>query len=90
MKLFPSINPPKIRIEGSYNLFIVICGNMREFDRFCHEMNKKKDKIYNVEYLYYTNTKSIRGIRPNGIIKWGTWYMRNDVDWNYLKILTRI
>lgn len=88
MNLFPPVGLPSVKFhEPKYKIFIVVSGNVKQFNHFCNMRMREFDKygIYQgEEYVYYGNLDSVRGFRIDGIIKTGTWYERNDIRWYYL------
>ena len=70
------------------SVYLVICGNYREFNEFC---NQKIDDFKNGEtffegdeFVYYSHTDSIRGLRFDGVIYFGTYFSREDIDYDYI------
>ena len=72
--------------------YIVLCGNYQEFNVFCDiQMKNYEDGetfFEGDEFFYYSSPDSIRGIRVDGgIIEYGTFMDRKDIDYDYLRML---
>ncbi len=72
--------------------YIVLCGNRQEFEIFCDiQMKNYEDGetfFEGDEFFYYSSLDSIRGIRVDGgIIEYGTFRDRKDIDYEYLRTL---
>lgn len=72
--------------------YVVLCGNYQEFNIFCDiQMKNYEDgeKFFEGdEFIYYSSSDSIRGIRlDGGVIEYGTFRNRKDIDYEYLRML---
>lgn len=78
------INKPQIKS------YLVLCGNKAEFDYFCNQKRLEYEdgnKQYeNCEFHYYSGSLYIRGRVFDEIIKYGTYYKRDDLDYAYPSI----
>lgn len=68
---------------------LVIAGNHQEFNDFCRfrlidfEKGIKDEQFpYNSEFIYYSSSDSIRGILIDEVLNYGTFYIRDDVDYD--------
>lgn len=63
---------------------LVIAGNMREFEVFIDVAlykHSQEDGLYDgCEFIYYTSPDSIRGMRFDKYLYWGTGANRSDID----------
>ena len=69
-----------------YKTYLVICGNWQEFKVFCKskmdDYTFKDDMEYEgCEFVYYSNPSCIYGYRFDGVLTYGTYNNRNDIDW---------
>lgn len=73
--------------------WIVICGNYNEFSTFCDiqlkDYSKGKNLFEGDEFIYYSSPDSIRGIRADGVITYGTYKDREDINYDYLEVCVR-
>ncbi len=72
--------------------YIVVCGNYQEFNVFCDIQLKNYEDgetfFEGDEFFYYSSLDSIRGISVDGgVIEYGTFVDRKDIDYEYLRML---
>jgi hypothetical protein len=69
--------------------WIVVCGNYQEFNVFCDiemkEYEGGEDYFEGDEFIYYSHPDSVRGLRAYGIIAYGNYKNRDDIDYPRLK-----
>lgn len=73
--------------------YIVLCGNYQEFNTFCAIQMKNYEEgetfFEGDEFIYYSSPDFIRGIRiDGGVIGYGTYKDRKDIDYDYLRLIT--
>lgn len=71
---------------------LVIAGSIREFDTFCDlamELFEKEDKYEGCEFIYYNRPNSIRGMRFDNYLYFGTGALRSDLDLHTIKMSIR-
>lgn len=67
---------------------LVIARSIREFDTFCDlamELFEKEDKYEGCEFTYYNRPDSIRGMRFDSYLYFGTGALRSDLDLHLIK-----
>lgn len=57
----------------------ILCGNLEEFRNYCHE-NNLDSRPWAGEAVYLTGLHQMMGRINIKIIKYGTWYKREDVQ----------
>lgn len=63
--------------DPSDRLLVVLAGNYREFQFWCHE-NERNPRDRNL--IYASEMHRLQGLGPIRFIRYGTWYMRRDAD----------
>lgn len=62
---------------------LVIAGSMKEFESFIEQAlfkNSQEDIYDGFEFVYYSNTDSIRGMKFDKYLYYGTGAFRSDLD----------
>ena len=68
---------------------LVIAGSQREFDTFIDmalELFETEDKFEGCEFIYYNRPDSIRGMRFDSYLYFGTGALRSDLDLHVIKL----
>ena len=77
-------------IESKINrkVVLVLTGNYSEFISFIKE-RLREFNTYGMwegyEFVYYSSLDNIRGMIYNNYFCYGTYYNRDDIDYNYIK-----
>lgn len=67
---------------------LVIAGNYAEFKDFTNQRLEEFNylgKWEGYEFIYCNSFDSIRGMVYNGYVCYGTYYKRDDIDFNYIE-----
>jgi hypothetical protein len=63
--------------------FLVVCGNVKEFEVFCQNRNWEYDngntEFEGCEFVYCRDENSLRGQLFDDVIHYGSWHRRIDV-----------
>lgn len=82
----------EIESKIDYKVMLVVAGNYNEFISFTNERLREFNvygKWEGYEFIYYSSLDSIRGMVYNGYVCYGTYYNRDDIDYNYIKLHIR-
>ena len=68
-------------------IILVIAGNHQQFTDFCENLMdeyNETEKWAGIDFVYYSSSDSIRGLKFNDYYCTGTYYQRKDIDWGIL------